>query len=192
VDNPSSPFAESRSRTSGLLIHALGGLQAGIAGVIRMFACFVVAALWNGRGLWSVPNLFSTVLYGEDAYQGQFRRSTWAGLALIVVLYGVAGVVWGCVWKRRKPLLPLYGALTGLATYYLFFSYVWIHVDAMIPLYAPITQLQVAHILWGMALAASPDYAARIKMAITPTVVAPPNAEASQEAAESISGELIR
>lgn len=158
---------------SGLLTHALAGLHAGIVGVIWMFACFAVAALLEGGGIWSIPNLFSTTFYGDFAYQPVFLRSTWAGLALIIVLYGLMGAIWGCVWKEhRKALLSFYGALTGLAVYYLFFNVVWVHLSPLIPLYAPVRQLQVAHILWGAALARSPGYSKRISAAMTPSVSA--------------------
>jgi len=141
----------------------VAGLHAGIVGVFWMFGDFFLAAFWNGRGIWSVPNLFSTVFYGDDSYQDEFLRTTWAGIALIVVVYGLLGAVWGVYWKeRRRSLMSFYGALAGLLTYYFFFNFVWTHVDPSIPLYAPVTQLQVAHILWGIALARSPGYSRRL------------------------------
>ena len=188
--SPESAFP----RKSGWSIHALAGLQAGIVGVIWMFACFLVAAFWGGSGIWSVPNLFSKLFYGDEVLQGEFFRSTWAGIALIVFVYGLIGVLWGCFWKeRRKALLSFYGALAGLATYYLFFDFVWVHADPLIPLYAPIRQLQVAHILWGAALAKSPVYSARIAAAIRPVASSGKTDQPSdQEPVEIVSGELIQ
>jgi len=189
-------------RRPGLLIHALAGLEAGMVGVIWMFGCFLVAAFWNGQGIWSVPNLFATVFYGDNAYQAEFLHTTWAGMALIVVLYGVPGVLWGCLWKdKRAAWLGLYGALTGLAVYYFSFHYVWPQADPLIPVYAPVRQLQIAHILWGAALARSPGYSKRIALATAPPVV--PHGDGNQggqggdrggdqDAAEIVSGELIR
>ena len=172
---PPAPAESAFRRKSGWLIHALAGLQAGIVGVIWMFVCFVAAALWSDSGIWSVPNLFSTVFYGDYAYQNEFLRTTWAGTALIVVVYGLTGVVWGCFWKgRRRPLLSVYGALTGLALYYFFFHFVWPHADPLIPLYAPVMQLQVANVLWGAALARSPVYSARIAAALAGDATRPP------------------
>ncbi len=137
----------------GFLVFASAGLQAGIVGVIWMFVLFVVAAFLTGGGIWSMPNLFATAFYGEYAWQNGFFRDTWSGIALLVVLYGSIGALWGCFWKdHRKPLLSFYGAILGLAVYYLFFNFVWTHVNPAIPLYAPIRQMQVAHVLWGAAL----------------------------------------
>lgn len=182
-----------RGRKSGLLIHAMAGLQAGIVGVVWMFGCFVVAAFWNGRSIWSVPNLFSTVFYGDFAWQDEFLRTTWAGSALIIVIYGLLGAAWGCLWKEnRRALMSFYGALTGLAVYFLLFNFVWVRADPLIPLYGPLRQLQVAHILWGAALARSPGYSRRIAAAIMPAVPREASLDATQDAAESVSGELIR
>jgi len=205
-DGPTShrEFIAQAARRPGLLVYAMAGLQAGIVGVLWMFGCFVVAAFWSGGGIWSVPNLFSTVFYGDFAYQDYFLRSTWAGMALIVVIYGLLGAVWGCFWKsERKPLLAFFGALTGVAVYYLCFDFVWQYVDQLIPLYAPTRELQVAHILWGVALAKSPGYARRIALAESGTPPAGPPESASPppvlhsdnqpsgDDAESVSGELI-
>ena len=185
-----------------MLTYALAGLEAGITGVIWMFACFFVAAYWNSSGVWSVPNLFATVFYGDYAYEGDFRRSTWAGIALIVVIYGLLGLVWGWLWKdNRRPMLSFYGAMAGLAVYFIFFDFIWTHLNPLIPLYAPVRQLEVAHILWGVGLARSPVYARRITTAMLPPVVfnapmyppAPVNPPvAGQDEAESVSGELIQ
>jgi hypothetical protein len=154
-----------------------------------MFGCFVIASFWYGRGIWAVPNLFSTVFYGDLAYQDEFLRTTWAGLALIVVMYGILGGIWGCFWKERKPLLSFFGVVTGLATYYFLFNFFWTRVDSLIPLYVPIRQLQVAHILWGAALARSPVYAARISRAVSESAKF---GAANQQGAQIVSGELIR
>jgi hypothetical protein len=166
-----------RRSKPGMMTYALAGLEAGIYGVIWMFGCFFVAAFWSSSGIWSVANLFSTVFYGDYAYEGAFLRSTWAGIALIVVTYGLLGVLWGCFWKdHRKPLLSFYGGLTGLAVYFIFFIFIWPHLNPLLPLYAPVRQLEVAHILWGAALARSPGYARRIAAAIYPQAagVSPP------------------
>jgi hypothetical protein len=175
-------------RQPGVLARALAGLHAGILGVFGMFGCFVIAAVWNRQGLWTIPNLFSMAFYGTEAYWGEFLHTTWAGLAFLIAFYGLLGGVWGCCWKRRKVGLVLYGALAGLATYYIFFAWVFPHTIPLIPLYAPVRELQVAHIVWGAMLAKSPEYSRRIMELSNPvsssTYVA--------DAADSVSGEVIQ
>ncbi len=155
-----------------ILVHAFAGLQAGVVGVVWMFLCFFAGAVWSGGGIWSVPNLFATAFYGEYAYQNEFFRTTWAGIALIVVIYGLIGAVWGCIWRgQRRPLLTFLGVITGIVVYYLSFNFVWPRVDPLIPLYAPLGQMQLAHILWGAALSKSPIYSNRITAALAPPPV---------------------
>ncbi len=187
-----------RASQPGVLVHALAGLQAGVAGVFWMFGCFAVAAFLGGDGMWSVPNAFATAFYGDYAYQSEFRQTTWAGIALILVVYGLLGAIWGWWWKdERKPLLRLFGAITGLVTYYVFFGYIWPRADPLIPYYAPVRQMQVAHILWGAALAASPAYSKRISQVIAPAPLeytagtATSGQSMKPEDAESVSGEVI-
>ena len=207
MDNSSSEHFSPQTKL-GFSICALAGLQAGIVGAIWMFGCFVVAAFWSGGSVWSVPNLFSTTFYGDFAYQDEILRTTWAGMALIIVIYGLLGALWGCFWKaERKPLLTFFGAITGLAIYYLFFNFVWQYASPLIPLYAPVREMQVAHILWGAALAKSPGYAMRIAAAglppeppAVPPTTKPPGPifhdsdqpRSDEEGARSVSGELIR
>lgn len=186
-------------RRPGLLMCALGGLEASIAGIVWMFGCFIVAAFWSGIGIWSVPNLFSTIFYGDYAFDDAFSKTTWSGLALMIVVYGLLGIAWGCLWKEnRKPLLSFFGALTGLFVYYVSFHFLWPAINALIQLHAPERELQVAHILWGAALAKSPAYTRRIEAAIAPphpgtaytaqATATPPDHDDS----ESVTGELIQ
>jgi hypothetical protein len=185
-DTPVHPFVSQRQ--PGVWARALAGLHAGILGVFGMFACFAIAALWNRQGLWMIPNLFSMAFYGSDAYWGQFLHTTWAGLAFLIAFYGLLGAVWGCFWKRRKAGILLYGALAGLATYYIFFGYVFPHTLPLIPLYAPTRELQAAHIVWGAMLAKSPDYSRRInELSGSASLSTYP-----EDAAERVRGEVIQ
>jgi hypothetical protein len=156
--------------------HALAGLQAGVLGALIMFLCLMIGSLWYGRSIWVVPNLFSTTFFGSDVYRNHLLRTSWAGIALIVAIYGLLGTVWGCIWRdRRQPWLALYGAVAGMAVYFFFYDFLWRHVNPLITLYAPDRQLELGHILWGMALARSPLYARRISTSTQ--APAPPSPE---------------
>ena len=187
--------SELRSRRLGFR-HALAGLQAGVLGALIMFVCLMLGSLWYGRSIWVVPNLFSTTFFGSGAYRNHLLSTSWAGVALIVAIYGLLGTVWGCVWRdERKPWLALYGAIAGLAVYFLFNDFLWRHINPLVTLYAPDRQLQVGHVLWGMVLARSPLYARRISDSTLAPVAAP---ESSQQidnqdnvVPEVSSGELI-
>jgi hypothetical protein len=81
----------------------------------------------------------------------------------LVAIYGVLGVIWGVFWREnRKPGLTIFGAIAGLAVYFLLFNLVWRRWAPMVTLYAPDRQLELGHILWGMSLGRSPVFARRI------------------------------
>jgi hypothetical protein len=168
--------------------HALAGLQAGVLGALVIFACLMIGSLWDGRSIWAVPNLFATTFFGSGVYRNQLLRSSWTGIALIVAVYGVLGTVWGCIWRdRRKPWLRLYGAIAGLSVYFVFYGFLWRHVNPLVTLYAPNRQLLVGHVLWGIVLARSPLYARRIAASTIPGAVHDAAAEEFPR-----SGEVIR
>lgn len=151
--------AADAGKTHNSLRHALAGLEAGVTGSLFMLVWSMVASLASRRSVWSVPNLYATAFYGPNAYQGQFLRSSWSGLATMIALCGIGGAVWGlAVTDRSRPLLPLMGALTGLVFYFVLFGLVFRYTFPLIPLYAPERQMQVGFVLWGMALARSPRY----------------------------------
>jgi hypothetical protein len=150
------------SHSSGLR-YALAGLQAGVQGALVIFACLMAGSLWDGRSIWVVPNLFATTFFGSGVYRNQLLRTSWTGIALIVALYGVLGILWGCIWRdERRSWLALYGATAGVGVYFLFYGLLWRHINPLVTLYAPERQLQFGHVLWGIVLARSPLYARRI------------------------------
>lgn len=148
---------------------SLAGLQAGVLGTIVLVAVLMVGSLWQGRSIWVVPNLFATTFFGSGVYRNQLVRTSWTGIALMVAIYGLLGALWGCIWRdKARPWLTLYGAIAGLLVYYLFFDFLWRHLNPLISLYAPDRQVQLGHLLWGMVLARSPIYTRRIAQSTSP------------------------
>jgi hypothetical protein len=151
----------SRSRLS--LRHALAGLQAGVLGALLMLGWIMIGSILDRRSIWVVPNLFASTFYGADAYRNEFLRSSWAGAAVFIAIYGALGILWGCIWRdESRPRLTLYGAVFGIAVYYVLFHFVWRRANGLIVLYEPVRTIVLGHVLWGMILAKSPKYARRI------------------------------
>jgi hypothetical protein len=156
--------AADAGKTHKSLRHTMAGLEAGVTGSLLMIVWSMIASLAGRRSVWAIPNLYATVFYGPNAYQGQFLRSSWSGLATMVAFCGVAGAIWGlAVADRSRPSLSLIGALTGLAAYYVMFGLVLRHTNPLIPLYAPERQVQVGFVLWGLALSRSPRYCRKVE-----------------------------
>lgn len=146
---------------------ALAGLQAGVAGSLLMLGWRLVASFWTRQSFWSLPNLYAMAFYGSGAFVNGFTRGSWSGLALILVICGVFGVVWGIAWGAgRAPFLLLVGAATGLAVYYLLFHLILPRTSPLIALYAPETEIRIGYMIWGMALSRSPRYARSIAESI--------------------------
>jgi hypothetical protein len=173
----------------GVLRAALAGLEASVVGTFFLFGWLMIGSLWSGRSIWLMPNLFATTFYGGGIYRNHFLRASWTGVALIVVVYGVLGVLWGCIWReRRQKWLAIFGAIAGLGVYYLFFDLVWKHFNPLVAVYAPVRQLQIGHLLWGIVLARSPGYARRIANSTSLAASTP-----AQEAEPAVrSGEVIQ
>jgi hypothetical protein len=156
-------FASPAPAPRPSLRHALAGLEAGILGAILMLAVVMLGASLNGRSIWVFPNLLATIFQGSGVYRNEYLNVSWAGVAVVLAIYGGLGAIWGLVWReQRKPGLMAFGAIVGLAVYYLFFRLIWPHWAPVISLYAPDRQLELGHILWGVALARSPKFARQI------------------------------
>ena len=160
LPEPTRQFAE----TSGLrLRHPLAGMEAGILGVLPMLGTVMIGGLANQHSAWFFPNLLGSTLYTLNMTSDNFSRVTLAGIALMVVGYGLLGGVWGAVWRERHiPFAPAMGAVTGLILNYALFHWIGPRVNPIVALYAPTQQLRIAHILWGIILSQSPAYARRI------------------------------
>jgi hypothetical protein len=182
-------FAANASRSRLGVRHALAGLHAGILGALVMLGCLMLGSMLDRRSVWLVPNLFATTFFGGNAYANEYAHGSWAGVALILAIYGAFGAIWGCLWRdQRRPGLALYGGILGLAVYFLFFDLVWKHVNPLITLYAPDRQLELGHVLWGMILARSPRYSREITERLmehqaqeTPVLAEPGGSEAGVE-----------
>jgi hypothetical protein len=164
--------------------HALAGLQAGMVGALAIILWTDLAAAWGRRSFWMVPNLYATTFYGSRVYVNQFTRGSWSGLAMMIAICGVAGTIWGVIWRdQARPFLTLCGAVAGLLFYYFLFDLVLKHTSPLVPLYAPERQIQIGYVIWGLALARSPLYSRRIARSMIGQAA---------EGEEIRSGEVIR
>jgi len=146
---------------------ALAGLQAGIVGAIFMILWTAIGSFWTRRSVWTIPNLYASTFYGSRAYVNGFTRGSWSGVALMVVICGIGGLVWGLFWgllgrEDRRYFLVFFGAIAGLAAYLILFKLVFRAVSPLIPLYAPDAQIRIGYLVWGIALSRSAVYSRRI------------------------------
>lgn len=175
----------------GSLRYVLAGIEAGVVGALILVVWLMIASYFTGRSAWFTPNLFATTFFGGGVYRNHLVRASWTGIAAILAVYGVLGLLWGCVWRGRSVRgLVFLGALTGLAIYFLLFDALLPHFNPLIAVYSPVRELEIGHVLWGMALARSPRYARRIDETISPAPRTPPELQEPEPAVNS--GEVIQ
>ena len=152
----------TKARSESGCAAPLGFLEAGVLGALAMLACLMIGSLGTtGPSGWcriSLPPLFSGQCVSKPAAADHVVRGGAGGGGLRCL-----GILWGCIWRdERKPWLALYGAILGLAVYFVFYDFMWKHANPLVVLYAPDRQLQLGHVLWGMILARAPGYSRRI------------------------------
>ncbi len=135
-------------------VPALAGIQAGVAGALALFVYLAVNSAWHRRSIWTVPNLLASTFYGESAYRQGFGARTSAGVALLVVLYGLLGALFGLVVRDHgSPLRVIFlGLIYGTAWFFVSFDWLWKHVNPLVPLYSSDRIMLVGHLLYGAVL----------------------------------------
>ena len=159
---------------------ALGGLQAGMVGVLWMLAWLGVNAAWQKDSFWKPENLFATAFYGSVAYQPGFVHTTFAGLSLYLLIYSFLGACFAVVVRDRlRPGWTLLAAvIAGAAWYYLTFRLLWRSVIPLAYLWHAETPTLLGHLLYGTFLARFSIY---VWPRPTPPPAAPPRSMADTQ-----------
>ena len=125
-----------------------------------MLGWLALASAFERRSVWSIPNLLASTFYGETALRRDFATSTLSGVALHLLVYAVAGVVFGLLIRDNGNRLRvvLLGMLSGVGLYYLCFGLVWKSVNPLVPLYSPDRPMLLGHLLYGTFLGRFPVY----------------------------------
>ncbi len=133
---------------------AVAGIQAGVLGALMLMAYLGLDSKWHGRSVWTVPNLLATTFYGESAYRQGFGSRTSAGVALLVVVYGLLGALFGLVIRDSTARLRivLFGLIYATGWFFLSFNWLWKFINPIVPIYSPDRAMLVGHLLYGGVL----------------------------------------
>ncbi len=136
------------------LFMALAGIEAGIVGGLILLGYLTLDSAWHRRGFWAVPNLLASTFYGESAYAPGFGARTSAGLALLLVIYGALGALFGLIIRDHGTRLrvTLFGLIFAAGWFFLSFEFLWKHVNPLVQLYSPDRAMLVGHLLYGGVL----------------------------------------
>jgi hypothetical protein len=138
---------------------ALGGLQTGITGALVMLAWLAITSLWSRKTIWWVPNLVASVHYGERSLRFGAGVYTVVGIAMILFLYGTVGLFFGIALKDRPGGFRVlcFALVVALVVYYTVLRWFWKAANPMAHMYAPDTQILMAHLIFGLFLARYPN-----------------------------------
>jgi hypothetical protein len=157
----------------------VAGIQAGVVGALILMGYLALDSKWHGRSVWTVPNLLASTFYGESAYRQGFGSRTSAGVALLVVIYGLLGALFGLVIRDHSARLriTLFGLIYATAWFFLSFTWLWKFVNPIIPIYSPDRAMLVGHILYGGVLGSRfPAYLRAMSVVESPAGSEPPAA----------------
>ncbi len=148
--------------------YVLAGLQAGIGGAIGLLLWMSLASRFFGKSVWWALNVVGTIFYGDFALRNSAGRYTFSGVALIFLLYGSIGILFGLVWRDRRGggALMVATLLTAVVAYYVLVKWAWRNVSPLGAVYAPERQIFIGHLLFATILTRYPRFRDRLLPAI--------------------------
>lgn len=141
-------------RSRSLELSALAGLEAGVIGGIAMLLFIFAHSMLRGKPWWSYGNLLGSVVYGSSALWRGFGRATLAGIAVQVLLGGVAGVVFGVCFARTRGRMVslLLGLSSGVIWFFVTHLIVFRGIGPLVPVYASQPATLLGHMIFGLVL----------------------------------------
>jgi len=139
---------------------AMAGVETGVLGGLFMMVWLAILSLFEGRSIWSVPNLLASTFYGEAALRRGFRWTTLSGLALHLILSVAAGLLFGSAVNGidSPGRVMRLGLAAGVAWYFLNEGVLWKYLNPLVPLYTKGGGMLLAHLGFGFFLGSFPRY----------------------------------
>jgi hypothetical protein len=154
VEDPSA--APERSLPPGwprAVCRALAGLETGLAAGIVSIATLLLHSVMRGELWWAKLNVAGGLFFGGAVYSMGFGRATLSGLAVLLLLYTLAGVVYGSFAPGRGWLRNLLtGVAFALLLNFLAGRFLWRRFDSFGPVYYPPLATLPAHLIFGILL----------------------------------------
>lgn len=149
---------ETPNRVSPHVLFALAGLETGVLGGLAMCAWFLGSSVLAGRSAWILPNLAASLLYGRAVLRPDFGVPSIAGVALILLLGGMLGMVFGLVVRRHpsRARVALLAVLAALVWYYLSQALFWNRLGVLAGIQVSPAMNLVGHLAYGFVLGRYP------------------------------------
>lgn len=132
---------------------AVTGLEAGVLGGFAMLGALAGASLADQDAWWRFPNLLASMFYGAKVLRSGPGWPTVSGVALQIVIAGVAGAIFGVLFGKAPGGLRIvlgfgWGALLFYAS-----EMFYRRVAPFVALYQAETSTLLGHVLYGLCLA---------------------------------------
>ena len=117
-----------------------------------------IGSVWTRHSIWWIPNLVASAVYGSGSLRDAIGVYTAVGAAMILVLYGAVGVLFGEVLGRCEGSFRLFcfSLIVALTVYWSVLRWFWNMANPLGHLYAPDGQILFGHIVFGCFLAGYP------------------------------------
>jgi len=143
----------------GRVCRLLAGLEAGFFGSLMAMVWYAIHSRMSGELWWTKFNVAAGLFYGGSVYVMGLGKATLAGVALLVLMYCIAGVLFGAIAPVRAPVLAVlaalaYSTLTALAAN----RWLWPALDPFAPAYFPPPVVLAGHLLYSLVLGRFPFF----------------------------------
>lgn len=149
---------ETQGPVSPHVLFALTGMETGVLGGVAMCAWFLASSVLAGGSVWTIPNLAASILYGRAVLRSDFGMPSVAGIALIVVLGGIVGMLFGLVVRghRNRPRIVLLAILTALVWFYFSQALFWSRLGILAGVHLSPASTMAGHLIYGLVLGRYP------------------------------------
>ena len=141
-------------RLRTLELSALAGMEAGVIGGAAMLLFVFAHSVLRGKAWWSYANLLGSVVYGSSALWRGLGRATLAGIALQLLLGGIAGALFGLCFARTRGRMVslLLGLSCGVIWFFVTHWVVFRGIGPLVPVYASQPATLLGHMIFGLVL----------------------------------------
>jgi hypothetical protein len=126
----------------------MAGLQTGITGALAMLLWLAIGSFWTRHSLWWIPNLIAASVYGSASLRNGAGVYTAVGVAMVLGLYGLIGLVFAEILGERGSGFRFFclSLIVALTAYWAVLRWFWRLANPLGHLYAPDGQLLFVHL----------------------------------------------
>ncbi|MGC4050251.1 MAG: hypothetical protein QM757_12795 [Paludibaculum sp.] len=139
----------------------VAGVDTGFVGAIVVLGWLMFHSWLSGEFWWAKLNVAGALFYGSPVYTMGLGRASFAGAALLLVLYALLGGLFGLIARQSGFTRNLLLGMLLAMTWHLFAQrFFWRRLDSFGPAYFPVLSTLPAHLIFGLSLS---RYASRFQ-----------------------------